>query len=160
MKHDISELYTRFGPMVYRRCLHFLRDDDTALDAMQEVFVQVVRHSGRLEFTAPSSLLYTMATNHCLNLLHQRKRRGGNVPAEIIDLLPAKERFVERIHAQSALTEIFALHDQKTRTIAWLHFVDGFTLEQTASEIGMSVSGVRKRLRQLKATALTLEALP
>ena len=36
--------------------------------------------------------------------------------------------------------------------MAVLHFVDGLTLEQVAHECGFSVSGVRKRLRALRAT--------
>jgi RNA polymerase sigma-70 factor (ECF subfamily) len=34
--------------------------------------------------------------------------------------------------------------------MAVLHYVDGLTLEQAASETGLSVSGVRKRLRRLR----------
>jgi RNA polymerase sigma-70 factor (ECF subfamily) len=35
--------------------------------------------------------------------------------------------------------------------MAVLHYVDGMTLEQVARECGLSVSGVRKRLRALRA---------
>ena len=42
--------------------------------------------------------------------------------------------------------------------MATLHFVDGLTLEEVAGEVGMSVSGVRKRLRALRATLVELEA--
>ena len=38
-----------------------------------------------------------------------------------------------------------------TGVIAVLHHVDGMTLEEVAAEVGLSVSGVRKRLRTLKA---------
>ena len=38
--------------------------------------------------------------------------------------------------------------------MAVLHYVDGLTLEEVAEETGMSVSGVRKRLRGLR-TSLT-----
>ena len=38
-----------------------------------------------------------------------------------------------------------------------LHYVDGLTLEETAAQVGLSVSGVRKRLRGLRAKGLTLE---
>ena len=34
--------------------------------------------------------------------------------------------------------------------MAVLHYVDGLTLEEVAIETGLSVSGVRKRLRRLK----------
>ena len=35
--------------------------------------------------------------------------------------------------------------------MAVLHYVDGMTLEETAEAVGLSVSGVRKRLRSLKS---------
>ena len=46
-----------------------------------------------------------------------------------------------------------------TRVIAVLHLVDGMTLEEVAREVGLSVSGVRKRLRMLKAHVRELEAV-
>jgi RNA polymerase sigma-70 factor (ECF subfamily) len=49
------------------------------------------------------------------------------------------------------LEALFAREQVSTRTMATLHYVDGLTLEETASEMGMSVSGVRKRLRTLRA---------
>jgi RNA polymerase sigma-70 factor (ECF subfamily) len=41
--------------------------------------------------------------------------------------------------------------------MAVLHFVDGMTLEETADAVGLSVSGVRKRLRGLQAKIRDLE---
>jgi RNA polymerase sigma-70 factor (ECF subfamily) len=41
--------------------------------------------------------------------------------------------------------------------MAVLHLVDGLTLEEVAAEMGLSVSGVRKRLRTLKAHVAELE---
>ena len=41
--------------------------------------------------------------------------------------------------------------------MAVYHFLDGMTLEETARETGMSVSGVRKRLRNLRKTLYEIE---
>jgi RNA polymerase sigma-70 factor, ECF subfamily len=41
--------------------------------------------------------------------------------------------------------------------MAVLHFVDGLTFEETARQVGLSVSGVRKRLRQLSHAALAFK---
>jgi len=49
------------------------------------------------------------------------------------------------------LDAIFGGERESTRTIAVMHYVDGMTLEEVAREAGMSVSGVRKRLRMLCA---------
>ena len=41
---DIIELYEHYGRAIYRRCQYFLRNDDDARDAMQEVFIKAMAH--------------------------------------------------------------------------------------------------------------------
>jgi RNA polymerase sigma-70 factor (ECF subfamily) len=83
--------------MVLRRCRQLLKDEDKALDAMQETFVRLL------------------------------------------------------------LDQLFGGERESTRAMATLHYVDGLTLEETAAQVGLSVSGVRKRLRGLRAKGLALE---
>jgi RNA polymerase sigma-70 factor (ECF subfamily) len=52
------------------------------------------------------------------------------------------------------LDDIFASEKESTRTMAVLHYVDKLTLEETAECVGLSVSGVRKRLRRLRERGL------
>jgi RNA polymerase sigma-70 factor (ECF subfamily) len=105
----------------------------------------------------PSSLLWKMATNLCLNRL--RDRRGAPEATEDATLvrLARLEDPTPAAEARSILRRLFARHTPSTRQIAVLHFVDGLTLEQTAREVGLSVSGVRKRLRGLRETLLQME---
>ncbi|HET9451391.1 MAG TPA: sigma factor-like helix-turn-helix DNA-binding protein, partial [Aggregicoccus sp.] len=60
--------------------------------------------------------------------------------------------------AAALLSRLFGAEQVSTRTIAVLHLLDGMTLEETAKEVGLSVSGVRKRLRTLRSHLHTLEA--
>ena len=55
------------------------------------------------------------------------------------------------------LDKLFEEEKETTRLIAVMHYVDGLTLEETASQIGLSVSGVRKRLRNLRKKGLILK---
>ncbi|MFW5686530.1 MAG: RNA polymerase sigma factor, partial [Spirochaetota bacterium] len=57
------------------------------------------------------------------------------------------------------LARLFGQEPDSTKTMAVLHYVDGLTLEETAHRVGMSVSGVRKRLRQLRKRGLELKDL-
>ena len=45
---DVEALYEKYGPMVMRRCRQLLKDETEALDATQDVFVQVLRRRDRL----------------------------------------------------------------------------------------------------------------
>ena len=147
MAIDVEGYYTQYGPMVLRRCRHLLKSEESAVDAMQDTFVQLLRYSDRLDDEAPSSLLYRMATNVCLNRLRSAGRRREDPDSEV-----PEERFI----AANLMGRLFSKHRESTRTIAVLHLLDGMTLQEVADEVGMSVSGVRKRLRPLRAQ---LEAL-
>ena len=54
------------------------------------------------------------------------------------------------------LDRLFGRHPASSRTIAVLHHIDGLTLDQVAEETGLSVSGVRKRLRRLRDTLVEM----
>ena len=137
--------------MVMRRCRQLLRDEDEALDVMQDVFVQVIRRQDRLRQDYPSSLLYRIATNLSLNRIRDLGRRPENADDELVQRLATiDEDTTGRLGATSVLDRLFDRERPSTRTIATLLFVDGMTLEETAREVGLSLSGVRKRLRGLR----------
>ena len=58
--------------------------------------------------------------------------------------------------ARRMVDRLFAGTAESTAHIAVLHYVDRVTLEEVAAEVGLSVSGVRKRLATLK-TRLPIE---
>ena len=157
MAIDVEALYRRYGPMVLRRCRGLLREEQAAVDAMQDVFVQVLRHRERLQPHGCSSLLYRIATNVCLNRMRSSRRRPETPDSESLQRLAAAGAELDAHEARSLLGRVFGSEPASTATIAALHLHDGLTLEQTAARVGMSVSGVRKRLRKLKATLQEVE---
>lgn len=155
---EIEDLYQKYGPMVMRRCRRLLGNEEEALDVTQDVFVRVLEHKQRLTLDHPSSLLYRIATNLCLNRIRDRRRRPESSDEETLQRIADVDRTPDSVEAKSVLQRLFRRHQGSSRVIAILHFVDGMTLEETAREVGMSVSGVRKRLRALRATLKVMEA--
>jgi len=133
-----------------------LGDETSAVDAMHDVFVEILRRRDRLETTAPSSYLWTAATRTCLNRIRSRRRRPEDPAADVLDRI-AQAPEGDLAGARVLLDRVFGREAPSTRTMAVLHLVDGLTLEEVAVETGLSVSGVRKRLRTLKAHVAELE---
>lgn len=151
MAIDVGTYYQKYGPMVLRRCRRLLRDEQEAESAMQDVFVQLLVNEDRLTGEAPSSLLYRIATNVCLNRLRTVGRRREAAGDDLLTQIACARDEGERSLARIALDAIFGREQESTRAIAVMHYVDGMTHEEVAREVGMSVSGVRKRLRTLAA---------
>lgn len=156
MQHtEIERIYVTYGPMVIRRCRALLGHEEDAVEAAQEVFIKVIEHADHLDLeAAPSSLLYRIATNHCLNRIRDAKRRPRS-HAQSEELLSQIARLDEdealSFERRSVISRLFRRQQESTRLIAVLYWIEEMTLEEVAAEVDMSVSGVRKRLRHLRA---------
>lgn len=152
---SFEELYGKYGPMVLRRCRFLLKDEDKALDSMQDVFVRILERREKMSGVC-SSLFYTVATNVCLNRIRSDNVRWSPQTDGLFDgMADNKSAHHEKTTDDRLFLDyIFADAREDTRTMAVLHYVDGLTLEETAAEMNMSVSGVRKRLSALRKKAL------
>lgn len=157
-RESFAKMYEDFAPMVLRRCRSMLKDEAEASDMMQNVFLRIYGGGNRLDISKPSSLLWNTATRLCLNRIRDKHRRGLDTSTDdlLVQIASVDDEQIER-ESQGILKRIFSGEKESTRTIAVLHFVDGMTLEETAREVGLSVSGVRKRLRLLQLKVKSLE---
>jgi len=152
----IETLYRTYGPMVHRRCRQLLRDEEAAADAMQETFVRVLRRGERLHPRYPSSLLYRIATNVCLNQLRSNRRRPTTSADPLLPFLEGRERVEERVLDAYVVEQVFSRSKDGTREAAEMLYLEGRTLAETAAEVDLSISGVRKRMRSLREQNLAL----
>jgi len=61
----------------------------------------------------------------------------------------------KKIMMQDILEKIFRKEKPSMREIAFMYFVDGMTLREVSDEIGLSVSGIRKRIREFRSRVKT-----
>jgi len=153
-RERIVSLYRELGPAVYRRCLRLLRDREAARDATQEVFVKLVRDIDRLADRATAlPWIYRVATNHCLNLLRDARRRGEDASADALDVVPgAAPSFPDRQLARQVLSRF----DVQTQAIAVGVLVDGMEHEEVAGALGISRRTVHRKLTRFLDRARAL----
>lgn len=120
---------------------------------MHDVFVQLVRRKERLAPQSSPALLVKIATDVCLNRLRTRRRHPATHDERLLAVIASDEALDELVAHRSVLDWVFRREQPSTRVIAVLHYVDGMTLQEVASLVGLSVSGVRKRLRVLQQRA-------
>src|SRR5262245_33959542 len=102
--------------MVLRRCRRLLGAEEEARDACQDVFVRLIEHRRRLKQDYPSSLLYRIATNVCLNRIRQRTRRPLTTDDDRLRLIACAEEPGARSHARVVLDRLFGRHPESSRT--------------------------------------------
>lgn len=146
-----SELFERFGRLVYVRCRQILGEEEAA-DAVQEVFMKVVEQRSKFRGEAqPSTWLYGIATLHCLQRLRNQKRRRDKL-AEASDLWPSDTGFGtadERISLARLLSE----QSEELRLMVYLRCVDELTADEVATVVGRSRKTVGKHVSAFLAGA-------
>ena len=157
MSKSFDELFQTYGPMVIRRCRAIIKDEEAALDVSQEVFLRVYRKGNWEKLEYPSSFLYTIATNLSLNYLRDNRKGPVLLSEGALTVLESGDAPEEQVVNRYFIDQIFTRVKESTRAIAYYHYVDGLTLEETAEMVGLSVSGVRKRLRGLRAVGLKMQ---
>ena len=158
-----AELYRRYGPKVYARCRTLLSDGEEAHDAVQEVFVRVLRKIGTFRAEAAfGTWLYRIASNHCLDRLRRRKRRRER-PTESETLEPMAERARAEeadpegdwLAAQTpaAIKYILAQLSETDRTALLLMYMEEMSVEEIAATLDLKASATKMRLKRARDRA-------
>ena len=69
-----GELYKRYIPLVYGLCLKYLNNKEAAQDAVMDIFEAMVERVAQYEINNFKTWLYSVAKNHCLQVLRKDKQ--------------------------------------------------------------------------------------
>jgi RNA polymerase sigma factor (sigma-70 family) len=147
---DLEAFYARYGPMVMRRCRRILKDEQSAFDAMQEVFLKVLEKKNTLTTAFPSSLLYRIATNICINRIRSERKHDIKKYLDIFQNTSFLDIQEEETIAQYLFHFVLTKEKGTTRKIAVMYFLNGMTIKEVAATVKLSTSGVHKHLEKLK----------
>ncbi len=160
-----DELFRRYRQPLFHFILRFLRDESASQDAVQDVFLKVLRHPGAFEARSRfSTWLHAIARNLCLDML--RKRRLRNHPSLDQPVAgdgdePAGPPLVERLRADDPppdedaarsplrlklLVAIRAIPPEQ-RQVFLLRELAGLGFHEIASEARISVNTAKSRMR-------------
>ena len=137
LEEDLDTLFRRYGPLVYRRALQLLGSPAAAEEAVQEVFIRAMKARDRFDPRAkPSTWLYRITTNYCLNQIRDSKRRQELLDERAEEVTPAS---VARDPQKLAMVrELLAEADPRQAEAAAAVYVDGMSHAEAAKVIGVS----------------------
>jgi RNA polymerase sigma-70 factor (ECF subfamily) len=160
---DIDALYRRYGAVVYRRARALLGDEDRAWDVVQEIFMQMLGGGGATAFrheSAPTTWLYRVTTNRCLNILRdagrQARRLEVNLPVLPVLSVFAADGDGRPIEGRIAIQQLARQLEPELCELAIYAYVDDLTQEEIGQMVGLSRKTVGQRLQQFCEQAATL----
>ena len=153
-----EEIVQRYDRKLFRIAQYLMHNREDAEDAVQEAFVKAFQHLDQFREDAKfSTWLTRIAMNQSLMML--RKRRSakevsldedfqsddGNLPIEIADWAPNPEDLYQTTQWREILRKTLQKLGPGLRIVFVLRDIEGFSLEQTAEALGLSVVAVKAR---------------
>lgn len=166
----LDELFRRYRAVAYKVAYRLLGNEADALDAVQDGFVNALRHLDR--FRGHSSFktwLLRVVSNAALDLGRQRRRRDTWVTTPSTDdpgppdALPPPDGNLDRADLRRLLDRALAALPEAQRRTFVLHADGGLTYREVAEALGISIGTVMSRVfyaRQKLRAILTDQVFP
>jgi RNA polymerase sigma-70 factor (ECF subfamily) len=152
LQADVARLYADHAGRVHRWVRRFAIADE-AEEVVHEIFVKVLEKLDRFRAeSSPTTWLYRMTTNHCLNRLRDGGRRAElwRAHAESMWAAPIADADQETV---AFLREFWGGLDGELVEVGIYYFVDGMTHAEIARIVGCSERTVGNRLDRLRMAA-------
>ena len=140
---DFETAYSMYADMVYRLALSYMKHKEDAEDIVQEVFTKYM-----CGFHLPISKDHEKAwfirvtINQCHDALRKRNYRRHD------SLENVTEVGAEHDDMTYDLLEALKALPDKYKDVVLLHYLEGYSVEETAKILGLSVSAVKMRLKR------------
>jgi len=152
-KKAFEKLVVKYQAKVFKRCYFLLyRNKEEGEDAAQEVLVKAYRNIKNFKGSSKfSTWLYTIAKNHCLNLLKTK-----NISPIVVDqdgyltqsYLSGKDYLdPSTVDEECVKQKVNSLKTKYRSVIEKVHF-DELSYEEAANKLGCPVGTIRSRLNR------------
>ena len=156
MSKSLSDLYERTGALVFNRCRIILRDDAEAEDAMQEVFLRIIKYKNHInENEITLAWLFRTAERCCFDRLKKQKRTKLLESAEIAQMVDicSDGNIAAQNDSKRIVLKYLGELPPKLAQLALMYFIDELPQDEIGKQLGWSRRTIGKKLKKLREKA-------
>lgn len=141
-ERDIAKVYNLYSDMLFRLALMHTGNREDAMDAVQDVFLKYTEKTLLFSSSEHEKAWFIRATvNRCHDLFRKNSIRNHD-DLEAAVGVAYKEQFGDDITVIEAIEQL----PEKIKTVIILHYLEGFSVEETAKMLLLTASAVKMRL--------------
>ena len=154
-------LIEQYQGKVYNIAVGMLNDQEDALDASQEVFINIYRGVGSFkENSSLSTWIYRVCANVCKDFLRKRMRKANVIsldsktdddePMQIPDDAPTPERISEQTELQRRVREAMDQLSNEYKEVLVLCDIEGLSYEEISKILKIPEGTVKSRINRAR----------
>ncbi len=157
----LGELVKLYEQTVYNFSFKICRNKEKAENTMQETFLSMVKSLS--QFSGQSKLstwLYRVVSNHCLMLARSQGKHEYSSfedenasidEKEIADWKVTPDKVTENVELKNMLDAAIQKLPAEYRVVFLLRDVEGFSTEETAKMVELSIAATKSRLHRARS---------
>jgi RNA polymerase sigma factor (sigma-70 family) len=146
----------------YNTALRYLRDEEDALDALQESLIKVFRHLGQFKEDCKfETWVYRIVVNTCNDFLRKNRpnqnvqsiyqtTEDGDFEREIADTNPTPLQLLETKETTEFVLNCLYQLAQEHKEVVILRDVQGFSYEEISEILNCSIGTVKSRINRAR----------
>ena len=151
-------LYNRYASKIYAKCITLLKDETSAQDATQEIFVKIFMNLSKFgERARFSTWIYSITYNYCIDYIRKKKKLKNifsdeieNAPDVPDDDIADKELLEMEIVELKEVLERVPVGD---KAILLMKYQDDLSIREISGVLGKTESAVKMKIKRAKAKA-------
>ena len=150
----LGTLLERYTLLLFGVCMKYLKDEEAAKDAVQQVFLKALTELEKYRVEYVKSWLHTVARNHCLMQLRDRgvPHLGITDRMDLSDEGEEDERLLHRLKekALDLLEEALGELSEEQRTCVRLFYLEKKSYLQVSEATGYPLNSVKSHIQNGK----------
>jgi RNA polymerase sigma-70 factor (ECF subfamily) len=139
---------------LYITAFRFLRKQEEAEDAVQEIFMRLWNRKEELDrYNSIEALAMTTVRNYCIDMLRRNKTRAIEENVEAVRILSAEsqpDEIVERNESAEILNRIISRLPTVYRNLIVMKEIDGLSYDEIAEITGQNLNTLRVNLSRAR----------
>ena len=148
LKEDLGSVIDRYSNTLYKICFLILKNEFDTKDVLQETFLAYYTKSPEFESEEhKKAWLIKVSQNKCREFLRFHKKH------ECLPLSEMDESFVmiDGLHSdERELLSLILNLDYKRKSVFILHYIEGYSIEETAQLLKITPAAAKKRLQRAR----------
>ncbi len=150
-KEWLGILLERYTLLLLGVCMKYLKNEEAAKDAVQQVFLKALNEMGKYPINYPKSWLYKVACNHCLMQLRDQKTSlsladNAYLVDDTSDLQDHQLKEVNLTLLETCITEL----NKEQQTCITLFYLEKQSYQAIGEATGMSSLQVKSHIQNGK----------
>lgn len=155
-----AELYDRFAPRVYNRCLGFAKSKVEAEDLTHDIFIKLYvkldSFKGNSKF---STWLYSFTYNFCVNYVQRDAYKNKEQVKEVVikedSAVEVSDSDLLQMKADK-LNTVLSKIDPNDKMILLMKYQDELSIKEIQEVLGLGQSAVKMRIKRAKESAMKM----